>query len=121
MSSIRMFVNNVELEPVEVGIWNNNYDGKDKLIVKFKSDKDLRQAIQPFRELSDDSVIKNQNDKRVNQYVGYCSMDSHIETEINGDGTFNYTVILYKRTALEIAQQAKADVEYIAAMAGIEI
>lgn len=118
---LKMYVNEEEMNPVGLGAQKGNLNGEDVLVVAFCTDKQIADALAIFKALPDDTVIKIANEKREQAYTGYVSLGDEINIKPNADGTYNYTVYLYKKSALDIAQQAAADVEYLAAVTGVEL
>mgnify|MGYP004576684709 CR=1 FL=1 len=118
---LELYVNETKLEPVNLGAQKGNVDGAEVLVVTFKTEKQADEVLKLFRGLPDDTSVKVKNEKREQVYTGYVSIGDEISVKANADGTYNYTVYLHKKSALEIAQQAAADVEYLAAVSGAEL
>ena len=118
---LNMYVNKTEVMPVGLGAQKGNLNGEDVLVVAFCTDRQIDDALAIFKALPDDTVIKIVNEKKEQAYTGYVSLGDEINIKPNVDGTYNYTVYLHKKSALDIAKQAAADVEYLAAVSGVEL
>lgn len=118
---LNMYVNKTELEPVGLGAQKGNLNGEEVLVVAFCTDRQIGDVLAIFRALPDDTIVKLVNEKREHVYTGYVSLGDEVNITPNADGTYNYKVYLYKKSALEVAQQAAADVEYLAAVSGVEL
>ena len=112
---LNMYVNKTELMPVGLGAQKGNLNGEDVLVVAFCTDRQIDDALAIFKVLPDDTVIKIVNEKKEQAYTGYVSLGDEINIKPN------YTVYLHKKSALDIAKQAAADVEYLAAVSGVEL
>lgn len=118
---LKMYVNETELNPAGLGAQKGSLNGEDVLVVAFCTDKQIDDALAIFKALPDDTVIKIVNEKREQAYTGYVSLGDEVNIKPNVDGTYNYTVYMHKKSALDIAKQAAADVEYLAAVSGVEL
>lgn len=118
---LKLFVGEIELIPVDIGAQKVQIGSEDVLIITFQSDKQLDKIYYLFRNLSDDVIVKITNENHEKTYTGYTSLGDEISVKMNVDGTYNYTVYLHKKSALDIAKQAAADAEYLAVVSGVDL
>lgn len=118
---LKMYINEIELEPVGIGAQKGNVNGEEVLVLTFRSEKQLSEIVDMLTGLADDTKVMLKNEKHEYAYPEYVSLHEEIKVSVNKDGTYNYTAYLKKKSALEIAQQAAADVEYLAAVSGVEL
>lgn len=120
---LKLFVNDLELEPVGLGAQEGNVGGRECLVLSFRSNMELNSLIKIFKDLNDDAVIKIQNEKRTRAFTDYVVLSGEIGVHVTdaATGTYQYEFTLFRKSALEIAKQAKADVEYLALLSGFDL
>ena len=118
---LKMYVNGKELEPVGLVAQMGRLDNEEILCVTFKSADQMETAVKVFEDLTDDSTVILENEKKKMRYTWYTVLDDEVVARKNTDGTYTYSVRLKKKSALEVAKQAAADVEYLAAVTGVEL
>lgn len=95
--------------------------GKECLLVCFETDKTYEDVCKAAEQVANTGVIKvTETNGNVRVISDYTILGS--EKRINtADEKTQYTVFFYRKSALEIAKQAAADVEYLAAVSGVEL
>lgn len=123
---MKLLVNDTEFTPVGFGAARSDSGaGVDTLILQFCSEKQPKEIRDFFKSLPDSTIIQTSNTDEENGTLGeaftdYVSLDN-IQLNVNADDSYNYTVYLKKKSAMDIAKQAAANVEYIAVLTGIEL
>lgn len=118
---LKMYVDETELEPVGIGAQIGQSEEGKVLCVQFKSKKQMDEAVKVFEDMTDDSAIILENEKRKLKYTGYTVLDNRVTAFKETDGSYVYAVNLKEKSAIEVARQAAADVAYMAVMTGVEL
>lgn len=124
---MKLFVNDTEFTAIGFGAAKTDSGtGADTLILKFNSSKALNDIITFFKALPDSTIIKTSDTTKDGEELGeaftdFVSVKDNVQVKVNDDNTYDYTVYLGKKSALDIAKQAAANVEYLAVVSGVEL
>ena len=125
----KLMVGNTELTPIGIGAQKTNPDGTEEVVVvEFNSTLDTSRVIKIFKSLSDDDTITIQNEKNILSFSDFVCMDDTISIKTKDDGSFDYTVIMHKKSAYEISKEntkqikdLQSTVEYLSILNDVTI
>lgn len=96
--------------------------GKECLLVCFETEATYDEVCTAAKQVTETGVIKvTETDGNTRILSDYTIFGNEKRVKTIDEKTIQYTLFFYCKSALEIAQQAAADVEYLAAVSGVEL